>query len=132
MRGAQDLEAGSEGIRGEAVPGSDAEGGAALWPWGAGRVRVAGVELQGGSALCLLSAVEHGKGAEAGATPAEHVEGGRIPRPWGTCRGLKEQRQRWVHSALEGDVTHPVTNRGGGALVSSLLFPLRPGPKEMS
>lgn len=67
MRGAQDLEAGSEGIRGEAVPGSDAEGGAALWPWGAGRVRVAGVELQGGSALCLLSAVEHGKGAEAGA-----------------------------------------------------------------
>lgn len=43
MRGAQDLEAGSEGIRGEAVPGSDAEGGAALWPRGAGRVRVAGV-----------------------------------------------------------------------------------------
>lgn len=43
VRGAQDLEAGSEGIRGEAVPGSDAEGGAALWPWGAGRVRVAGV-----------------------------------------------------------------------------------------
>lgn len=42
------------------------------------------------------------------------MEGGRIPRPWGTCRGLKEQRQRWVHSALEGDVTHPVTNRGWG------------------